>query len=130
MNMFEEASRLKLRFPSPKGALTVEDLWDLPLTSTRAASLDLVAKTVNRSLKELDEESFVTPGSKANTEETLKLDILKHVIAVRLEENKQHRLALENKKKKERIMEIINTKEDEALGAKSLDELRDMLNAL
>ena len=31
--MFQKASRLKLRFDSPKGLLSVEDLWDLPLTS-------------------------------------------------------------------------------------------------
>ena len=31
--MFTKASRLKLRFQSPAGLLSSEDLWDLPLTS-------------------------------------------------------------------------------------------------
>jgi hypothetical protein len=30
MNIFEQASRLRLRFESSKGQLIVEDLWELP----------------------------------------------------------------------------------------------------
>ena len=32
MNIFEQAARQAFRFESPKGFLTVEDLWNLPLT--------------------------------------------------------------------------------------------------
>jgi hypothetical protein len=31
--LFQKATRAKLRFETPKGLLSVEDLWDLPLTS-------------------------------------------------------------------------------------------------
>jgi hypothetical protein len=35
MNIFEQATRAKIRFSTPVGMLSVEDLWDLPLTSTQ-----------------------------------------------------------------------------------------------
>lgn len=44
-DIFEIASRRKYRFPSAIGELTVEQLWDLPLTDPkRGATLDNVAK--------------------------------------------------------------------------------------
>lgn len=81
MNIFEQASRLKLTFNTNKGQLSVEHLWDLSLES-----LDTIAKAVNRELKASEEESFVKTRTKSNTELTLKLDILKRVIEVKLEE--------------------------------------------
>ena len=44
--MFEKAARLKLRFTSPSGVVSVEDLWDLSLTR-----LNKVAQHVNNELK-------------------------------------------------------------------------------
>ena len=39
-DIFKQATKLKLRFSSVRGDLTVEDLWDLPLTSKSNLSLD------------------------------------------------------------------------------------------
>ena len=83
--MFEKAARLKLRFDTPRGNLTVEDLWDIPLTGQQI-SLDNVAKAVNKGLKASEEESFVAKPSSKDRVLSLKLDILKHVIRVRLAE--------------------------------------------
>ena len=58
MNIFEEASRLKLRFVTAVGGCTVEALWDLPFKSKVNANLDDVAKTVSRAIKNSGEESF------------------------------------------------------------------------
>lgn len=54
--LFELATRQKLRFASPKGLLTVEDLWDLPMTGN--TSLDSVSKLANRDVKVSAEESL------------------------------------------------------------------------
>ena len=65
-NLFEIATRQKFTFPSPRGLLNVEQLWDLPLTSIRpdgstrtdSVSLDTVARAVNTQLKAVTEETF------------------------------------------------------------------------
>ena len=86
-SLFEQATRQKLRFPSNRGELTVEDLWTLPLQSKSGFDVDTVAKTVNVKIKELSEDSFVsTKPSKALAQQQLMLDVIKRVIAVRLAE--------------------------------------------
>lgn len=44
--MFEKASRIKLRYSTNRGVLSVEDLWDLSLEQ-----LDPIAINLNKSLK-------------------------------------------------------------------------------
>jgi hypothetical protein len=46
-NLFERATRLKLRFSTNKNEITVEDLWELPLQSKTGFDLDNVAKRAN-----------------------------------------------------------------------------------
>ena len=129
--MFEKASRLKLRFSTALGNATIEDLWDMPLISRKAgASLDDLAKSLNRSIKDGEEESFVTQKSAANTVLSLKFDIVKHVIKVKLEEAEASEKATEIKAKKEKILSIIADKEDEALKGKSATELKELLSGL
>ena len=86
MNIYERASRNKLRFDSMAGHLTVEQLWDLPLSTTRPqVSLDQLAQSVNSRLTSATTESFVNP--KPNPEAKLyqlQLDILKHIIESKL----------------------------------------------
>lgn len=130
-NIFERASRLKLRFDTPKGLLSAEDLWDLPLTSgTGKANLDDVARGLHRDLKDADTESFVVKPAKADETLQVAFDVVKHVIDIRLAENEEARVKSENREKKQRILELISRKQDEALSAKSVEELQDMVTAL
>jgi len=128
--MFEKASRLKLRFQSTAGMLTVEDLWELPLTRTSGTSLDSIAKAVNKELKDTAEESFVTTATAANTELALKLDILKYIISVKLQEAENRKTAAEKRERKAHIMQLIADKQDEELRGKSLEDLQKELDQL
>lgn len=129
--MFEKASRLKLRFPSPKGALTVEDLWDLPLTSsTGKANLDDLARTLHQQLESQKVGSFVTKAATADDRLQLQFNIVLRVIEVRLAENEAAAQREAARAKKQQIMEIIERKETEALSGASLDDLRAMLSSL
>lgn len=125
--MFEKASRMKLRFETGVvGNLNVEDLWDLPLVNSKV-SLDLLAKKLNKEIKENEEESFVVERSTANTTLKLKFDIVKHIIKVKLEEKEASEKAVKNKAKKEKIMTIIAAKEDETLTNMSVEDLQALL---
>lgn len=128
--MFEQASRLKLRFDSPKGMLTVEDLWDLPLTSARGANLNDVAKSINRELKAAGEEEFVNPPTAPDESIQLGLNIVKHIISVKQAENEAARAAAARREQKARLLEIIAHKQDEDLQGRSVDELKAMVEAL
>lgn len=130
--MFEKASRLKIRFSSKKGLLTTEDLWSLPLKSTSSQQVDLdeVAKAVHLELKESEEISFVAPVTASNSATQLMMDIVKHIIAVKLVERDAAQKLRETKEKKEKIMEAIARKQDESLANSSIEDLQRMLDTL
>jgi len=122
--MFEKASRLKLRFYTPVGNLTVEDLWDLPLSASQGrASLDDLAKQLNKAVKESGEESFVIQKSTEDEILLLKFEIVKHVIKVKLQEAKDNENAAIKRAQKDKIMAIIADKDDAELHGKSKEEL-------
>ena len=128
--MFEKASRQKLRFESTKGVLSVEDLWDLPMTSqTGKANLDEIARQLYKKVKESTEISFVKPTAE-DSESQQKLEIVKHIIDVRLREADAASVARDKAETKKKILEIIDRKKDEALSNASLEELQVRLNSL
>jgi hypothetical protein len=129
--MFEKASRLKLRFDSPQGQVSVEDLWDLPLTSnTNRANLDDTARKLSKQVKESETESFVIKPAKVNETTLLKFDIVKHIIEVRLAENEVAATARANKERKQQILSIIANKQNEQLAASSIEDLQRLAEAL
>lgn len=128
--MFEKAARLKVRFDSPKGQLSVEDLWDLPLTSARNANLDDIARGLYLQLKSDADVSFVNEAQKSDPTIQFKFDLVKHVIDVRLAENAAAAAASANREKKQQLLAILAQKENEALAGQSIDELRAAIAAL
>jgi hypothetical protein len=122
--MFELATRTKMRFPF-KGLVSVEDLWDLS-----TANLDSIYKTLNAQLKQAKEESLLETRSSQDKELDAKIEIVKHVVGVKLEEATQRRKALEKREQKQKIMEVMAAKQDSALHEKSVEELSRMLDEL
>ena len=131
MNGFEIATRKKFRFDTYKGQVTVEDLWDLPLTATNGRpNLDDIAKELYKKMKDESEMSFVKPTSQVSKEFNIikaKFDIVKHIIDVKLAEAEAAKKAKEIKARNQRILGLIAQKEDEALASKSKEELLAML---
>lgn len=115
-NLFQLASRQKFRFQSIKGELTTEQLWDLPLTARSGFNLDEVAKQVAAELKAAGEESFVQKKSNpAKSKLEAKLEIIKHIISVKLEEAERAVKASQNQEERQRLLAVLNRKQDAAL---------------
>lgn len=119
--MFIKASRKKMRFPY-KGQATVEDLWDLPVTE-----LDKIYKVLNAEVKRAKEESLLESKSEEDEKLAVRIGIIKYIVEVKLEEKKAAELARERKEQKQKIMQILANKQDEALKEKSVEELEKML---
>ena len=123
-DMFEKAVTGKYRFPY-KGQIAVEDLYDLSL-----GSLDTVFKTLNAEVKKTDEESLLQTKSAEDDILATKIEIVKYIFNEKLEEKKNQQEAAERKEKKQKIMQIIATKQDEALQNASVEDLQKMLDEL
>lgn len=121
--MFEKASRVKLRYSTNRGVLSVEDLWDLSLEQ-----LDSIAINLNKRLKESQTESFIKIRTKDTTE--LKFNIVKHIIDVKLQEQEERIVAAEKKAKRQKILDLMAKKQDAELESKSYEELAKELEAL
>ena len=124
MNIFEYAIKNKVRYDTKVGLIKTEDLYTLPLTSEKMVSLNSVAKGVNSELKASEEESFVTVATKSNTLARIKLEIVKHIIAERLEETEIKKAAATDEVRKQLITAIIADKQNDSLKEMSLEELR------
>ena len=98
----------------------------VPLTDKAGGrfSLDALAKEVNKELRDSEEESFVEEKSSRSDVLELKLEILKHIIAVRKDEAKEKERRLAATQQLRKIDEILESKEDDALRNKSPEELR------
>lgn len=60
----------------------------------------------------------------------LKVNLIKHIAEVRLREAEAVKLAKERKMKKQKLMEILERKENQEVEGKSADEIRAMINEL
>lgn len=128
VNIFEKASRLKLRFATQRGDITVEDLWDVGLVKG-AVNLNDLAKAITRQLKTTEEEGLVKVNNSANAVLELKLEILKYVFGVRQAEADKKAQAQENAATRQKLADLIARKQDQELEGKSIEELQSLLNA-
>lgn len=129
MNIFEAATKKKLRINTIKGNLSIEQLWDVPMSNDQF-SLDLIAQELYKRINKEANKSFVTDESIINENDKLRFDLVLHIIKVRKEELNRAKNAALIKAKKQRIMEAIKQKENEQFNEVSLDELQKMLENL
>ena len=128
---FELATRNKYRYPSSKGELNTEQLWELPLQSRTGFDLDSVARGINTQLKSLTEDSFVeTSTNPVKPELENKLAIVVHVIKTKQAENEANRNSAARKAERDRLSEILHIRNQEELMKLDPAELQRRIDAL
>lgn len=131
MTIFERATKQKLRFESVRGELTVEQIWDLKLSSRDEFNLDNMIKGINKKLREEEEESFVEPVYNENkTKLQLSFDILKHVIDYKIKAKDRVEKAAVNAAQKAKLTQILLDKQDKGLTELSEEELKKAIEEL
>ena len=131
-NIFEIASRIRLRFDTPRGKLSVEELWTLPLSQPKTSDvpdLDSLALRLDSQLQKQN-KSFVNCKSVDDSATQLAFDIVKHIIDIKIAE---YRVAIESANKavkRQQIVDLLALKQNESFAAKSVEELTIMLNDL
>lgn len=125
--MFDLATRQKLRIETSKGSLSVEQLWDLNITS-----LDTIARNLNKQIRKdspSDDLSFLDETQAVDPKLALSFEVVKHIYLTKKNEAKESRDALAKKEHNQMILSLIKDKESEALKNKSIEELKKELLA-
>ena len=115
--LFINATRNNYQFPF-RGMINVIDLWDLSLTN-----LDSVFKTLNAEVKKSEEESLLNTKSKEDEEISNKIEIVKYIVSVKLDEKKKRENAKKNAEMRQRLLEIKAKRQDAALENMSDEDL-------
>ena len=130
-NIFEYATRNKLRFASIRGELSVEQLWDVPLRSRDDFNLNSIAKAANKVLKEISEENFVETSKTAeHTRREAAMETVKYIIDTKLAEETAATTRAAKKQEKEKLLSILAEKQDGKLSELSEKELQKRIAAL
>jgi len=117
--MYKVASKMKLRFATSKGNLSVEDLWDLNLIT-----LDKLAVALDEEISKSPRKSFIAETTPENEVAKLKLDILKDIIKTKMEEKNKKDAEKQRLSEKNKLLEILAKKEEASLENLSIEELK------
>lgn len=127
MNIFEQAARIGLRFESPRGLMTVEDLFKLPLTgSSSQVSLNSLGLPIQKQLRESQEDSLVFENPTQNSQNkilNLRLDIIKYIIKTKQIEIAEKEAKEAHLSEIRKIDAVIASKKDNALENLSIEQL-------
>lgn len=123
--MYKKAIRLNLLFPTPKGLLTIQQVWTLP-----KKDLEVCIKSYYNKIKETEksELDFLEDDcTEVNEEDILRFEILKDIYNTLKEERVKKASEMEIKEHNQKIMELIKAKQEDTLKNLSIEELKKLL---
>lgn len=123
-NLFEIATRNKMRFPSTKGELSVEDLWDLS-----DKDLDVVYKNLKDQEVKSSEESLLDDAN-VDPKLTAAIGIVEYIFTTKRNERLAEKERINKKLTQRKYIDALSKKQDEAIEKMSEAELRAMIDSL
>lgn len=121
--LFEMATRSKLRFPSTKGELSVEDLWDLS-----DKDLDVVYKNLKDQEVKSSEETLLDDAN-VDPKLTAAIGIVKYIFTTKRNERLAEKERINKKLTQRKYIDALSKKQDEAIEKMSEAELRAMIDS-
>lgn len=121
--LFEMATRSKLRFPSTKGELSVEDLWDLSDND-----LDVVYKNLKDQEVKSSEESLLDDAN-VDPKLTAAIGIVRYIFTTKRKEKLAEKERINKKQTQKKYIDALSKKQDEAIEKMSEAELRAMIDS-
>lgn len=126
--MYKRATQLNLKFTTPVGIVSLQQLWTVSTSNLKSAITDAYNVLNKANSKELD---FLQDFEQvASEEETLTYEILKDVYITRREAAKAKQNERERKEKEQTLLEILAEKKESSLRSKSEEEIKKMLEEL
>lgn len=122
---YAKAVRTKLRVATPKGSLTVEDLWDLNLSQ-----LNEIAKGLNRRKKNSEEEDFLKVDKPEDQEIKLSFDIVLDILQTKQREAQEAEDRKAKLGEKQMLLALLETKKMQGLASLTEEELVAKIRAL
>lgn len=120
-----EALKNKFRFEY-KGLISLEDLFDLNIKD-----LDAIYRNLKKEENDLQGDSLLVSEENPKVHEVnVKIKIVKEIFDMKQAEIAKAEKALANKAQKDKILAIIEDKENQELSEKSIDELREIYKNL
>jgi|GEM_PF-6096280 len=119
---YKKASKQKLRIITPHGPLTVEQMWDLPITT-----LDKIAVQLEEDYKASGGKSFLEAKSKKDKDLKLSFDIVLDILQTKLADSEKASKSAETKAHNQKILGLIANAKDNELKGKTVEELEEML---
>lgn len=120
--MYKEATRIGLRVPTSKGLLSVEQLWSLDLEE-----LDTLAVKLEEGYKNSKSKSFLDKKTTKDKYIKLQFDVVLDVLQTKIEENDSLRVDKENKEYNQKILGLIQEKEEDSLKNLDVKDLKALL---
>lgn len=122
--MYKQAIRLKLRFTTTVGSLSLEQVADLNKKQL-ADALKMVKKILKKT--DDDELSFLDDAQIIDVENQLRFDILKDMYLTKKKEAEEAITGLKKKQHNQEILALITDKKNEQKKNMSIEELEKLL---